>query len=230
MFGIARNGGAWADLVAVPAIQLAPLPDDLGDETAAALPVAGVTALRVLRLAGRLRGRRVLVTGAAGGVGRFAVQLAHAAGAEVTAIARDRDRASGLAALGAAHVVTDPPALTGGYEVILESVGGPSMELALELVAAGGLVVTFGNSARMPATLPVARFYPKQAVLRGFYLLDDLDTRPAAQDLRALADLAATGRLRVDLDASHDLAALPMVLRDLADRRVAGKVVLTMRR
>jgi NADPH:quinone reductase-like Zn-dependent oxidoreductase len=232
VFGVAAHGGCWAEQVAVRADQLAPLPDGLGDEPAAAVPVAGVTAKRVLRLAEPLPplpGRRVLVTGAAGGVGRFAVQLAHTAGAEVTAVVGDADRAEGLTALGAYHVVTDLAALDHGYDVILESVGGASLERALDLVAAGGLVVTFGNSARVPATIPVARFYPKQAVLRGYYLLDDILTHPPAHDLAELADGAARGRLRIDIDTVRDLDALPEVLRALADRRVAGKAVLRMR-
>ncbi len=224
VLGIAGHGGAWAERVAVRADHLAPLPDDLGDEPAAALPVAGVTALRVLRLAGPLFRRKVLVTGAAGGVGRFAVQFA--AGAEVTAVVGDTSRVAGLAALGADHVVTDP---TGEYDVILESVGGESLARALDLVAAGGLVVTYGNSAHSDATLPVSRFYPKQAALRGYYLLDDIGTHPPNRDLATLADHAARGRLETDIDTVRDIDALPDVLRALAERRVAGKAVLRMR-
>jgi NADPH:quinone reductase len=229
VFGIAVNGGAWAERIAVRADQLAPLPAALGDEVAAALPVAAVTARRVLRLAGELRGRRVLVTGAAGGVGRFAIQLAHAAGAEVTAVVRNTVRAEGLTQLGADHVLTDLDSPTHGFDVVLESVGGASLERALDLVATDGLVVTFGNSARTSATLPVAQFYPKQAVLRGYYLLDDIIRHPSARDLAELADRAARGRLQVDIDTVRHIDALPEVLRALAERRVAGKAVLRMR-
>ncbi|WP_162830375.1 zinc-binding dehydrogenase [Amycolatopsis palatopharyngis] len=229
VFGIAGGGGAWAEQVVVPADHLAPLPADLDDEIATALPVAGLTAQRVLRLAGKLPGRHLLVTGAAGGVGRFAVQLAAEAGAEVTAVVRDEARAAGLTELGSHRVVTDLRLLTRDYDVVLESVGGASMESALDLVAREGLVVSFGNSARIPATLPVARFYPKQAVLRGYYLLDDIVTHPPARDLATLAHLAARGSLRVDIDMVLGIEALPQVLCALSDRLIAGKAVLRMR-
>lgn len=228
--GIAGSGGAWAERVSVPADHLAPLPADLDGETAAALPVAGLTALRVLRLAGELAGRRVLVTGAAGGVGRFAVQLAAAGGASVTAAVRGASRASGLSALGAVHVLVHPTAAPGDFDLVLESAGGDSLACALDRVAPHGLVVTFGSSSRAPTTVDVARFYPKQAVLRGYYLLEDLRVRPPAGDLAELVALAARGHLRVDLGAVGGVDELPEVLHALAERRLAaGKAVLRMR-
>jgi len=98
----------------VPTSRLAPLPADVGIEQAAALPLAGLTALRTLRLAGDLLGRRVLVTGANGGVGRIQIQLAAAAGAQVTAVAR-AEHEKELLALGASSVVADPAAAVGLY-------------------------------------------------------------------------------------------------------------------
>jgi len=96
---------AWAETVAVPVTQLAVLPDTISFVQAAALPVAGLTALRTLRLGRALLGSRVLVTGASGGVGRFAVQLAHRGGAHVTGIVGSEARAAGLRELGADAVV-----------------------------------------------------------------------------------------------------------------------------
>jgi NADPH2:quinone reductase len=98
--------GAWAQRVAVPTEYLAVLPDELTYEQASTLPVAGLTALRSLELGGFILGKRVLVTGASGGVGRFAVQLAHLAGAHVTALAR---RTAGLTELGADEVASSTP-------------------------------------------------------------------------------------------------------------------------
>ncbi|MDP1849407.1 MAG: hypothetical protein Q8K79_16575, partial [Solirubrobacteraceae bacterium] len=86
--GIVRNG-AWAQRVAVATANLAELPPDVSFAQAATLPVAGVTALRALEICGFVLGKRVLVTGASGGVGRFAVQLAARAGARVTALSRN---------------------------------------------------------------------------------------------------------------------------------------------
>src|SRR5690348_6707220 len=94
----------WAELVAVPTDRLAALPDAVSVEQGAALPLAGLTALRVLRLGGDLLGRRVLITGANGGLGRFQTELAALAGARVTAVADPRHEPD-LTALGAAAVV-----------------------------------------------------------------------------------------------------------------------------
>src|SRR5919198_2261094 len=99
--------GAWAQRVAVPTQTLAELPDAVTDTQAATLPVAGLTALYALEIGSPLLGRRVLVTGASGGVGRFAVQLAKRGGAHVTAVSASPERAKGLAGLGADEIVHD---------------------------------------------------------------------------------------------------------------------------
>ena len=103
MVGIVQSG-AWAERVAVPVEHLAELPEAVSFEQASTLPVAGLTALRSLELGGFIVGKRVLVTGASGGVGRFAIQLAKLAGAHVTAVAR---RTDGLAQLGADDVLPE---------------------------------------------------------------------------------------------------------------------------
>src|SRR5215468_186282 len=130
--GLVRSG-AWAQLAAVPADRMAPIPPQVSDAQAAALPTAGLTALRALEVGGLVLGKRVLVTGAAGGVGRIAVQLAHLAGAEVTALVRD-PAASGdlLRRLGAAVVTAE---LAGFFDVIADGVGGATFGLAIEHLA-----------------------------------------------------------------------------------------------
>src|SRR4051812_41681249 len=100
------RSGAWAQFAAVATSALAPLPGSVPDDHAAALPTAGLTALRSLELAGLVLGRRVLITGATGGVGRMAIQLARASGAIVTALVRDIATArEPLRRLGASEVV-----------------------------------------------------------------------------------------------------------------------------
>src|SRR5947208_33394 len=98
------QGRGWAEYVAVPVLRVAPIPDELSFAQASSLPVAGLTALRTLRIGGLLMGKRVLITGASGGVGRFAVQLATMEGAEVTALAGSEERARGLKDLGADRI------------------------------------------------------------------------------------------------------------------------------
>lgn len=140
----------WAERVAVPVHCMAELADSVSFEQAAALPVAGLTALRALRLGGAVLGRQVLVTGATGGVGQFAVQLAVAAGATVTSLVSGPDRIEEARALGAHRVVTalDDPTL-GPFHLVLEGVGGDVLAAAVRHLVPGGHLVWFGNPGRL---------------------------------------------------------------------------------
>src|ERR1700733_10203275 len=133
----------WAERVAVPGHRMAVLPDNVSFAAAAALPVAGLTALRTLRHGAPLLGKRVLITGAAGGVGHLAVQLAARSGARVTAVVGSAERAKVLDGLGAAEIVTNIEAAQGRFELILESAGGASLAQAIKLVEAKGTVVVY---------------------------------------------------------------------------------------
>lgn len=144
--GLAKMAG-WAELVAIPAARLAVLPDAVDFRRAAALPMAGTTALNILRGAGPLLGRRALITGASDGVGGFAVQLAALGGARVTAIARSED-APRPSRNGASEIVPDPrETRAAAHDVVLESVGGATLAAAFEQLAPGGVLVTYGNSS-----------------------------------------------------------------------------------
>src|SRR5215510_204652 len=140
--------GAWAERVAVPTHALAELPDKVTFAQAATFPVAGLTALHALAKGGLLLGRRVLVTGATGGVGDFAVQLARVAGAQVTASARRADQEPTLRQLGAHDVVVgDEIPATPKYDLVIDSVGGRTLGTALAALQRGGVCVTLGVSA-----------------------------------------------------------------------------------
>jgi NADPH:quinone reductase-like Zn-dependent oxidoreductase len=144
--------GGWAEYAAVPAHSLAVLPDSVDSVRAAALPLAGITALRLLRTAGSLVGRRVLLTGASGGVGHYVTELAVRAGAELTAVTATPARGERLVELGA-EVVHDVTAAQGPFDVVLESTGGPDLPLALSKMRPGGTLVWFGQASRTPVTL-----------------------------------------------------------------------------
>jgi NADPH:quinone reductase len=222
--------GAWAELVAVPTDRLAELPEGVSFEQAATLPVAGVTAVRALAVGAPLLGRRVLVTGAAGGVGRIAVQLAHGGGARVTAVARDPARGEGLAELGADDVIHELTPDGEPFDVILESVGGASLAAALARVAPAGIVIAFGISSGEPTTFDVSGFYNKRgARLYGLRVFHELDRHHSAvRDLRFLAEEVAAGRLDPQISLRTSWREVGPALKALTERRVRGKAVLTI--
>ena len=132
-----------------PAAWTAPLPSACDFVTAATLPVAGLTAVGILRLARVHAGDRVLVTGAAGGVGLFAVQLALQTKATVTGQAASEERAAAVRATGAEALVHpgDGSPVYGEFDVVLDGIGGPMLGPLLDATARNGRVVVYGNSA-----------------------------------------------------------------------------------
>src|SRR5690242_7014888 len=134
--GHAWDGG-WAPRVAVATDALAELPDSVSAEAAATLPVAGLTAVRLLRVAGSQAGRRVLVTGASGAVGHFLVELLAAQGAHVTALSASAERGARLLELGAEQVLPRVEDAGDGFDLAFESVGGDVLAATLERVASG---------------------------------------------------------------------------------------------
>lgn len=227
--GIMRAaGGAWAQRVAVRTQDLAELPDEVTFAQAATLPVAGVTALRALEICGFVLGKRVLVTGASGGVGRFAVQLAARAGARVTGVARNAERARGLAGLGAAKVVHDI-ADAGEHDAILEGVGGASLGAALGKVAPRGTIVSYASSDPEPAAFGARTLFGRApgATLRGLFIFEEVErTGTGGADLGRLAALVAAGELQAPIDLEASWREPGPALTALMERRVAGKAVL----
>jgi len=222
-------GGAFAERVVVPADWTAPLPAACDFVTAATLPVAGVTAVGILRLARVHAGDRVLITGAAGGVGLFAVQLAVAAKATVTGQAGSEERAATVRDLGAEALVHpgDGSPVGGEFDVVIDGIGGPMLGPLLDATATGGRVVVFGNSADAESSFRVERFYSKGVSIFGFRVFASVPTDQVVKDMANLADQAASGALRVTVQATAPLADATALIRDLYDRKVTGKVVLT---
>ena len=226
---VGQDWEAWAQRVAVPTRDLAVLPDEVSFAQAACLPVAGITALLALDIAGDVLARRVLVTGASGGVGRFAVQLAHRAGAHVTGVSASPERARGLTELGADEVVHDLQPEGPKFDVILEGVGGVSLGAALQRVSMDGIVLSFASTDPTPTEFPARAFFvgASGARLYGLYVFHELGRRGGASaPLSRLLELLAAGRIdpHIDLEVSWRDAA--DAIRALNDRRVAGKAVL----
>jgi NADPH:quinone reductase-like Zn-dependent oxidoreductase len=226
--GLADEGG-WAELATVPASRVAPLPDDVSFEAASTLPVAALTALRALEIPGPLLGRRVLITGASGGVGRFAIQLAHRAGAHVTGVIGSPERGEGLKELGADELITELTPEGEHFDLILESVGGASLAAALSRVGFKGTVVAFGASSPEPTTFDISGFYnrggPTLYGLRVFHELEFHDS--GVRDLTFLVGELAAGRLDPQIGVTGSLWEPDDALRALMDRKVPGKAVLS---
>jgi NADPH:quinone reductase-like Zn-dependent oxidoreductase len=224
------NGGAWAERVSVRADHLAPIPDDLSFEMAATLPVAGLTAAGVLSIAGSVLGKHVAITGAAGGVGRFAVQLASLAGAHVTAVVGRAERIEGLRELGARQVVVGLEPEGDPFDFVIESAGGASLAAALARVAHDGTVVTFGNSSGEPTTFDARTFYRRGApAIVGYFVTHELlQGRTGSSQLSALASLVAEGRLRSEIGLQVPWAEANAAIVALLERRVRGKAVLQL--
>ncbi|MFD9405724.1 zinc-binding dehydrogenase [Streptomyces sp. NPDC059989] len=242
----------WAEYAAVPTDALAVLPDSLPAVRAAALPLAGLTALRLLRTAGPVAGRRILLTGASGGVGHYFTELAAAAGAEVTAVTAAPERGHRLLELGAVQVVRDPADAEGAYapdtpdtpyapyapdtpyapstpfDLVLESTGGTALPAALARLRRGGTLIWFGQAGRKPVTLDFFDFFkgPESATLRHFHYADS-DT-PYGEDLATLVRLVASGRLHPEIGRVADWAETDATLTDLRERRIRGNAVLTL--
>ena len=195
---------------------------------AAALPLAGLTALRLLRVAGNLAGQRVLLTGASGGVGHYVTELAAGAGAEVTVVTASAERGQRLTALGAAAVIYDVADAAGPFGIALESTGGKNLALALDRLAGQGTLIWFGQASRTPATLSFfdIRDGPQTVTIRSFAYWDF--PIPYGDDLAVLVRLTANGRLHPEIGRLADWSATAATLNDLYHRRIRGNAVLTI--
>jgi len=218
-----HGAGGWAQRRTVPTENLAILPDSVEFGPAAALPVAGVTALQALRRLGPVVGRRVLITGASGGVGRFAVQLAARAGAHVVAAVGSEARGAGLRDLGAAEVVVGLADITEPVFGVLDNVGGQLLAEAFSLVGDGGSAQSIGMASNQPTTIDfeAERLSGAQKSLEPFTV-----RTPFGADLGYLVALLAAGEIDPQIGLRSSWNEVSDAAAALLDRRVAGKAVL----
>ncbi|MDP9227083.1 MAG: zinc-binding dehydrogenase [Actinomycetota bacterium] len=220
------DAGAWAQQVAVSTQVLAPLPEGVSFAQAATLPVAGMTALLALEIGGTPIGKRVLVTGANGGVGRFAIQLAALAQSHVTALVRDPAQTEALRSLGAHDVVTE---LEGDFDTIVEGVGGDTLGQAIQHVAPDGTIVSFA-STEAQTTFPTHALFGRSpgATLHGLLVFPEVrrSANRGTRLLTTLAGLVSEGKLDCSIDRDASWREASEHIEALLDRTVAGKVVL----
>ncbi|MFB7666431.1 zinc-binding dehydrogenase [Kitasatospora sp. NPDC056138] len=221
--------GGWAERIAVPAHTAAVLDPGVSFEQAATLPIAGVTALRALRHGGSVLGAEVLVTGATGGVGQFAVQLAAASGARVTAQVSSPERAGDAYESGAHQVVTRLDQLPGlgPFQLVLDGIGGPRLADAVRLLAPQGAAILYGNIGG-PTALSISDFYAQGWNGRLIGLISGNPDASMATDLTLLVRLVAAGRLNPRIGLVQDWERTADALTALARRELRGKAVLTL--
>ncbi|WP_433182468.1 zinc-binding dehydrogenase [Actinoallomurus sp. CA-150999] len=221
--------GAWAEYRAADAAELAVVPDSVDLGAASALPAAGVTALRALRRLGPVIGRRVLVTGASGGVGRFAVQLAARAGAYVVAAVGSPARAEGLRELGADEVVVGGLGdVTAPVFGVLDNVGGPLLAEAFGLLEDGGCAQSIGMASRAPTTIDfeTVRLAGGRGRIEPF-VVGRAGQGPAfGPDLAYLVELLARKALDPQIGWRGPWERAAEAAEALLSRRVRGKAVL----
>jgi NADPH:quinone reductase-like Zn-dependent oxidoreductase len=225
--------GAFAEHSAVPAAFLAPKPANLSFEQAAAVPLAALTALQGLRDHGRVQaGQRVLIIGASGGVGTFAVQLAKEYGAEVTGVCSTRNLEL-VRSLGADQVIdyTREDFTLGDrrWDLVFQLGGTRSpWDLRRILSAGGTLLMSSGESpgrwlgpfGRVIQAVVLSRFVSQR--------LGPFEAKPSPEDLQTLTELIEAGRLTPVIDRTYPLPEVPEAIRYLETVRARGKVVITV--
>ena len=220
--------GAWAERIAAPGFLMAELPEGIGFSQAACLPVAGGTAWYALKRRPDLAGKRVLVTGATGGVGVFAIQLAARWGADVTAAVRSPAKEAFVRGLGAGAVAVGDTleGAKGGYDLILESVGGGVLGAALRHLAPGGECVLFGASESAVSTIDGSAFRVGGTSLYGLNMNYEMMLSPPRPALRELAEMVARGDMDPMIAVEAPWTDIARVAADLVERRFNGKAAL----
>jgi NADPH2:quinone reductase len=229
VFGYVERRGAWAERAAVPTATLAVLPSGVTMAQGATLGVAGLTAFYSLRLGGSLLGRTVLVTGAAGGVGRLAIQLASLSGASVIAVVgEDPARSEAVTELNLPDLALERGLAATGRpaHLILESIGGDSLTAAFTRVAAGGIIVTYGRSSGEPGSVPPDWFFRNASLVGLSFSVHLAMDHTSPTGLEILGELTASGRLHVGISLEASWDEVDDAIENLRGRRVSGKAVL----
>jgi NADPH:quinone reductase-like Zn-dependent oxidoreductase len=229
VLGVGR--GTFAEYAAAPEAKLVRKPDALGFEQAAVLTISGLAALQGLRDAGRIKaGQQVLVIGASGGVGSYAVQLAKILGAEVTGVCSTAKEGL-VRSLGADHVLdyTRDAVADGSrrYDLIIDINGNtPPSGLRRALTPAGTLVIAGGEGGKWTGMGRQLRAVAQSPFVR--QRLTTFISRQRLADIEELARLVETGQLTPPLDRSFPLAEAPAAVDYLSTGHARGKIAVTV--
>ncbi|WPO71166.1 MULTISPECIES: zinc-binding dehydrogenase [unclassified Streptomyces] len=222
------GAGGWAELRAVSTDLIGTVPEGADPGAISTVPVAGASALRALDRIGPILGRRVMVTGATGGVGRYAVQLARQGGAEVVAVTGDPEgRGEALRALGAHEVIHTPAAAAAPVDGVVDVVGGRQLVEAYEQLGQHGTLVSVGHSGGDAEHFPYGTLYGDQGrhdrSVVSFHLFGCADISGA---LTWLAGQVAAGALDPGTSWRGPWGEVREAAGALLDRRLHGKAIL----
>ena len=230
VFGVTGfAGGGFAEYVCAPEEKLALKPANSSFEEAAAVPIAGVTALQGLRDHGQIQpGQKVLVDGASGGVGTFAVQIAKSFGAEVTAVC-STGKMDTARSIGADHAIdyTREDFTKSGqrYDLILGANAHHSMFVYRHMLTEHGIYVAIGGGLpQIFESLLLARFLSRMGRKKARFFIASINR----ENLTFLKDLVETGKVTPVIDRRYPLSDAADALRYLEQRHAQGKVVLTV--
>ncbi len=218
-----HGNGGFAEYVSVPVDVMSLKPANLSFEEAAAVPMAAVTALQGLRHHGEIRpGQTVLINGASGGIGTFAVQIATSYGAEVTGVTSTRN-IDLVRSLGAGNVVdyttTDFTRTGPRYDRILDTIGNRSVSDLRRALAEGGKAAVVGFTS-VAILMGVS--------LRGGKDIAQVSAHVIAEDLEILSELIESGKVRPQIDRRYPFSEIPAAIAYLEEGHARGKVVVGM--
>lgn len=223
--------GGWAELRAVDTSFLSDVPADSDFGALATVPIAGVSALAALDRIGPTLGRRILVTGASGGVGRYAVQLARLGGAHVIALTGNfKKHESTLRSLGAHAVVTSPDQIGESLDGVVDTVGGPTLVQAFHLLRRDGTLIALGHVTDEPETFPAGALTSRPGQdnrsIQTFFMPEAADF---SRGLRWLTRQVSAGIIDPGIAWRGDWTEADTAIELLQNRRLSGKAVLELR-
>jgi NADPH:quinone reductase-like Zn-dependent oxidoreductase len=225
--------GAFAEYACVPESALVMKPDNVTFEQAASAPVAALTALQGLRNKGQIQpGQKVLINGAAGGVGTFAVQIAKSFGAEVTGVCSTRN-VDMVRSIGADHVIDytlEDFAKSGQrYDLFFDCIGNHSLSACRRVLNPKGIYVMVGERSGRGMIGLLARLIT--ALVLSWFVGQKLVTflaRPNQQDLTIMRELMRAGKVTPVIDRRYSLSEVPEAFRYLGEGHARGKVIITL--
>jgi NADPH:quinone reductase-like Zn-dependent oxidoreductase len=231
VFGTCK--GAFAEYACAPESALVMKPDNVTFEQAACVPIAGLTALQGLRNNGKVQpGQTVLINGASGGVGTFAVQIAKSFGADVTGVCSTRN-VDMVRSIGADRVIDymrEDFARSGQrYDLLFDCIGQHSLSVCRRVLTPKGIYVGAGGPSDRWMIGPIARLI-KSLVLSWFgsQKLGGLLTKRNKEDLTILRELVEAGKITPVIDRLYELSEVPEAIRYLEEGHARGKVVVTL--